>query len=59
MYSDQPSLEVMRMVRRKEFPHLDNLGPKLRSVIEKCWSSKYRSAEEVIFDLNCIPSHTC
>jgi serine/threonine protein kinase len=56
MYSDLTSIEVIRMVRRKKFPSLDNFDPKLRSIIEKCWFSKYQSAEEVICDLNCTVS---
>ncbi|KAL4917743.1 hypothetical protein BDW62DRAFT_81849 [Aspergillus aurantiobrunneus] len=32
--------------------------PKLQSVIENCWFSKYQSADGVNCDLQCIPSHS-
>ncbi|KAL5341417.1 kinase-like protein [Aspergillus crustosus] len=56
MYQDQPSREIEKLLRQKKFPGLGTVDSQLRSVIEKCWSGGYRSADEVIIDLQRTPS---
>lgn len=43
--------EKSRFLHQHEFPDLDTVTPNPQVAIRKCWSNGYRTAEEVIRDL--------
>lgn len=52
-FEDLKDEDVKSRLQRQEMPKLDDV-PLLRLVIEKCWTLKYKSMEDVIDDIDAI-----
>lgn len=53
LYAEKSSGEIRKLLRQRQFPDLETIPATARAVIRKCRAGEYRSAEEVLRDLNC------